>query len=182
MRRVHGCICRQQNINLLLHFQRLSENLDCRDEWMFVESRPIEPHEHKICHCGQTTIQNYFFLENKINGNRTFVGSKCIENIDPRVGKVVAYFEYILTNPIQGTYEGNDCKGLQWFSVKSNTVLVIGADNVVKHLNPQVIKNKDGKHQVLVKYPKPETLMQEQTYELCLKVKFARGQLTFTAV
>lgn len=90
MRNVHGRICREQEINLLLHLQHLSEKPDCKDEWMFVESRAIEAHEHNICPCVQTAIQNYFFLENKINGNRTFVGSTCIENIDPRVGKVIA--------------------------------------------------------------------------------------------
>ena len=62
---------------------------------MFVESRPIEADEHNICPCGQTSIQAYFFVENKINGNLTFVGSMCIENIDPKVGVVIAYFKHI---------------------------------------------------------------------------------------
>ena len=79
MRTVHGRICREHDINLLLHLQHLSEEQHCKNEWMFVESRPIEEKEHKICPCGQTKIQAYFFLENKINGNRTFVGSTCIE-------------------------------------------------------------------------------------------------------
>ena len=76
MRKVHGRICGEQDINLFLHLQHLSEEEDFQGEWMFVESRPIEANEHKICPCGQTGIQAYFFLENKINGNRTFVGSK----------------------------------------------------------------------------------------------------------
>ena len=79
-----------------LHFQHLSEEEDFQGEWMFVESRPIEADKHNICPCGQTTIQTYFFVENKINGNRTFVGSKCIRNIDPRVNAVIAYFNHIL--------------------------------------------------------------------------------------
>ena len=148
---------------------------------MFVESRPIEADEHSICPCGQTDIQAYFFLENKINGNRTFAGSKCIENIDPRVGKVIAYFEYILIHPIEGTYQGENSDGLQKFTVKSNTVLVRGTD-VMKHLNPQVTKNLEGNWQVLVKYPRSETLIQGQTYDLRLKAKYVRGQLTFTAL
>ena len=57
MRRVHGRICREQDINLLLHLQHLSEEPDCKDEWMFVESRPIEADEHHICPCGQNNIQ-----------------------------------------------------------------------------------------------------------------------------
>ena len=146
-----------------------------------MESRPIEVDEHRICPCGQTGIKNYFFPENKINRNHTFLGSACIENIDSRVGKVIAYFQYILTHPIQGTYEGNDSNGLQKFSVLSNTVLVSGAE-VVKHLNPQVIKTKEGKHQVFVKYPIPETLVQRQSYDLRLKAKYAHGKLTFTVV
>ena len=105
MRKVHGRICREQDINLFLHLQHLSEEEDFQGEWMFVESRPIEADEHNICPCGQKGIQAYFFLENKINGNRTFVGSSCIENIDPCVSKVIVYFEYILTHPIEGTYQ-----------------------------------------------------------------------------
>ena len=120
MRLVHGRVCRDQDINLLLHLQRFSQEPDCTNEWMFVESRPIEADEPHICSCGQNNIKSYFFLENKLNGNRTFVGSTCIENIDERVGTVIAYFQYILSNPIQGTFEGHDSHGLQMFTVESN--------------------------------------------------------------
>ena len=41
MRCVHGYICREQDINLFLHLQHLSEEEDFQGEWMFVESRPI---------------------------------------------------------------------------------------------------------------------------------------------
>ena len=181
MRKVHGRICGEQDINLFLHLQHLSEEPDCKDEWMFVESRSIEANEHKICPCGQKGIQAYFFLENKINGNRTFVGSTCIENIDPCVSKVIAYFEYILTHPIEGTYQGENDEGLQRFTVKSNTVLVRGTD-VVKHLNPQVTKTLENKHEVLVKHPRSETLIQGEVHDLRLKAKYVRGQLTFTAL
>jgi len=64
MRRVHGRICREQDMNLHLHLQHLSEGDDFQDEWVFVESRPIEPGEHDVCPCGQTPIQSYFFIEN----------------------------------------------------------------------------------------------------------------------
>ena len=181
MRRVHGRVCRGQDINLLLHLQHLSEERDCKNEWMFVESRPIEANEPHICPCGQTNIQHYFFLENRLNGNRTFVGSTCIEHIDPRVGQVISYFQYILTHPIQGSYVG-DLYGQQTFTVMSNTVLVGGTDTIVHHLNPQLFKTLDGQWHVLVKYPKPETLVQGQSYELRLKAKYVHGQLTFTVV
>ena len=181
MRKVHGRVCRKQEVNLQLHLQHLSEEEDFQGEWMFLESRPIEADEHKICPCGQTGIKSYFFLENKINGNRTFVGSTCIKNIDPRVGKVISYFEYILIYPIEGTYHGESSDGLQRFTVKSNTVLVRGTD-LVKHLNRQVTKNLEGKWNVLVKYPRSETLIQGQTYDLRLKAKYVRGQLRFTAL
>ena len=183
MRKVHGRICRDEDINLLLHLQHLSEESDCKDEWVFVESRPVEVGEHNICPCGQTGIKNYFFLENRLNGNRTYVGSACIGNIDPRVGKVISYFQHILSNlPIRGTYEGNAGKGLQAFSVGQNTKLVTGAEGDVKYLNPQVTKSEDGKGKVLVKYLKPDTLMQGQSYALRLKAKYVQGRLTFTAV
>ena len=181
MRKVHGCVCREQEVNLFLHLQHLSEEPDCKDEWMIVESRPIEENEHKICPCGQTHIKSYFFLENKINGNRTFVGSTCIKNIDPRVGNVIAYFSYILIYPIQGTYQGKNDEGLQGFTVMPNTFLVRGSE-VVEHLNPQVTKNLKNEHEVLVKHSRPETLIQGQTYDLRLKARYVRGQLTFTAL
>ena len=171
----------EQDINLFLHLQHLSEEEDFQNESIFVESRPIEANDHHICPCGQTDIQAYFFVENRLNGNRTFVGSTCIGNIDPCVGKVIAYFEYILIHPIQGTYQGENEEGLQRFTVKSNTVLVRDSD-VVKHLNPQITKNLEGNWQVLVKYPRSETLIQGQTYDLRLKAKYVRGQLTFTAL
>ena len=181
MRKVHGRVCREQDINLQLHLQHLSEEEDFQGEWMFVESRPIKVDEPKICPCGQTHIKSYFFLENRFNGNRTFVGSSCIENIDPRVSKVIAYFEYILIHPIEGSYQGENDEGLQRFTVKSNTLLVKDSD-VVNHLNPQVTKTLENKHEVLVKHPRSETLIQGQTYDLRLKAKYVRGQLTFTAL
>ena len=174
MRKVHARICREHDINLFLHLQHLSEEENFQGEWTFVESRPVKANEHHICPCGQTDIQAYFFLENKINGNRTFVGSTCIENIDPQVGKVIAYFEYILIHPIQGTYQEENDEGLQKFTVNSNTVLVRESE-VVKHLNPQITKTLENKHEVLVKYPRSETLIEGQTYDLRLKAKYVRG-------
>ena len=147
MRKVHGRVCRAQDINLLLHLQHLSEEKDCQDEWTFVESRPIEEGEHHICPCGQNNIQHYFFLENKFNGNRTFVGSTCIAHIDPRVGKVVGYFQHILCKSIQGSYVGA-LYGLHMFKVASNTQLVEGVDKIVNHLNPQVFTTLDGQWHV----------------------------------
>ena len=182
MRKVHGRVCRDQDINLLLHLQALSQEPHCKNEWMFVESRPIEVGETHICPCGTPHIASYFFIENKLNGHRTLVGSTCIEHIDPRVGNIIGYFQYILTHPIQGTYVGNDDHGLQMFTVPSNTMLVRGSYDVIDHLNPQVLCNVDGKHHVLVKYPKPERLVRGQSYELLLKAKYEQGQLTFTAV
>ena len=96
------------------------------------------------------------------------MGSTCIENIDPRVGKVIDYFQHILCRPIQGMFVG-DLYGLQTFTVHLNTVLVRGTDTIVKHLNPQVFKTLDGQWHVLVKYPQPKT-------------KYVQGQLTFTVL
>ena len=92
MRKVHGRVCREEDINLLLHLQYLSEEPNCKDDWMFVESRPIKPGEHNICPCGQIHIHNYFFLENKLNGNRTFVGLACIKTLIIASGKSLLIF------------------------------------------------------------------------------------------
>ena len=51
------------------HLQHLSEEDDFQNEWMFVESRPIQPGEHNVFPCSKKPIQSYFFLENKFNGN-----------------------------------------------------------------------------------------------------------------
>ena len=65
----------------------------------------------------------FLLLENKINGNRTFVGSECIRNIDPKAAAVIGYFKHILENEVQGIYKGQDNQGIQTFTVKSNTIL-----------------------------------------------------------
>ena len=148
---------------------------------MFVESRPIQPGEHNVCPCGQTTIESYFFLENKINGDRTFVGSDCIRNIDPKATAVICYFKHILEEDVQGIYKGQDNQGLQRFEVKLNTILVCRLKNA-EHLNPQVTRNLDGQWEVSVKYLEAETLIVGQVYSLRLKAKYQRGQLTFTAL
>ena len=54
MRCVRGRICREREVNLYLHLQHLSEEKNCKNEWQFAESRPIEHGEHNVCLCGQT--------------------------------------------------------------------------------------------------------------------------------
>ena len=144
MRCDHGRICREQELNLQLHLLHLSEENDIQNEWLFVESRPIQPDEHDVFPRGQTPIHSYFFMENKINGNRTFVGSTCI---DPKAGAVIDYFKYILENKVERIYMDNqdnpDNQGLQTFTVRSNTKFVQQLP-IVKHLNPPVIKKPEG--------------------------------------
>lgn len=181
MRCVHGRICREQEVNLQPHLQHLSEEDDFQNEWMFVESRPIQPGEHNVFPCSKTPIQSYFFLENKFNGNRTSAGSECIRNIDPKAYAVIDYFKHILKNEVQGIYKGQDNKGLKTFTVRSNIKLVQQLP-IVKHLNPPVIKNLKGKWQVSVMYPKAEFSLVGQAYSLWLKAKYVRGHLTFTAL
>ena len=139
MRRVHGRIGREQEFNLYLYLQHLSEKDDFQDEWMFVESRRIQSGEHNVCPCDQTRIHSFFFLENKINGNRTFVGSECIRNIDPKAAAAIGYFKHILENEVQGFYKGQDNKGLQTLTVKAATTLVERL-HVVEYLSPPLIK------------------------------------------
>ena len=100
MRRVHARICREREVNLYLHLQHLSEEKNFKNEWQFAESRPIEHGEHNVCPCGQTHIESYFFVENKWNGNRTFVGSDCVTNVDPKAAAVIGYFKHILENTV----------------------------------------------------------------------------------
>lgn len=115
-----------------------------------------------------------FFLlfGGKINGNRTFVGSECIRNIDPKAAAVIE---------VQGFYKGQDNKGLQTFTVKAATTLVQRL-HVVEHLSPPLIKNLDGRCQVSVMYPKAESLLVGKAYSLRLKAKYVRDQLTLTAL
>lgn len=181
MRRVHGRNCREQEVNLQLLLQHLSEETDFKNEWMFVESRPVLSGKHNVCPCGLTPIHSFFFLENKINGNRTFVGSECIRNIDPKAGEVIAYFKHILENEVQGIYKGQDNQGLQTFTVKSNTILVRRSP-AVEHLNPPLTKTLDGQWEVSVMYHKANCLVEGQSYSLRLKAKYKRGHLTFTAL
>ena len=136
-----------------------SEEQDFQDERMFLESRPIKRGEHNVCPCSQTPIQSYFFIENKINGNRTFVGSTCIGNIDPKAGAVIAYFKNILEQAVEGIYRGRNENGLQKFAIKSTTRMVCRLHDV-EQLNPPVTRNLKGEWQVLVKHPKPVTLVE----------------------
>lgn len=106
---------REQNVNLHLHLQHLSEGDDFLNEWIFVESRPIAPGEHNVCPCGQMGLKEHFMIENKINGNRTFVGSECIDNIDPKAKEVNYYIRRLLYQGLQGTYRGMTRNGLVLF-------------------------------------------------------------------
>ena len=181
MRRVHGRICREQEVNLQLYLQHLGEEDDFKNEWIFVESRPIEQGEHNIGPCGQTPIQDYFFLENKFNGNQTFVGSDCLRNVDPKAAAVIYYFKHILENEVQGIYKGQDNKGLQTFTVKAATTLVQRL-TIVEHLIPPLTRSLDGRWEVSVIFPKAESLLLGESYSLRLKAKYVRGHLTFTAL
>ena len=107
---------REQNVNLHLHLQHLSEGDDFLNEWIFVESRPIAPGEHNVCPCGQMGLKEHFMIENKINGNRTFVGSECIDNIDPKAKEVNYYIRRLLYQGLQGTYRGMTRNDLVLFS------------------------------------------------------------------
>ena len=124
---------------------------------------------------------SHFFLENKYNGNHTFVGSTCIRNINPRVTTVIRYFKHIMEKDVQGIYKGQDNPGLQRFEVNPNTVLVRRLKDV-EHLNPQITRNLEGQWEVIVQYPNAETLVEGQKYSLQLKAKYQRGHLTFTAL
>ena len=167
---------REKQVNLYLHLQQLSEESDFKNEWMFVESRPIQAGERNVCLCGKTPIKTYFFLVNKISGKRTFVGSTCIKNIAPEAAAVISYFEYILQHGIQGTYKGQDKHGLQIFTVKAKTKIVSSLP-IVKHLNPPVQENQEGEWQLTVMFPQTESLLVGQKYWLNLKAKHRQSYI-----
>ena len=181
MRRVHGRICREQDVNLHLHLQQLSEGDDFQNEWMFVESRPIEPGEHDVCPRGQTPIHSYFFLENKFNGNRTFVGSVSWTRESHSRGNDRLFRAYSGKRSTN-IYKGKDDSGVQKFTVKAATTLVRRLP-IVEHLNLPLTRNLDGRWEVSsVIYPKAESLLLGQTYSLWVKATYVRDRLTLTAL
>ena len=182
MRAAHGRICRERNINLLLHLRPLSHNPNCRDEWMFVKSRRIAPRQTRVCPCGQTHIRARYYMNNEHNDNQTWVGSTCIHHIDPRVGDVIAYFERLLMQSTQGIYRGKDGDDMHSFQVCPTTTLVKGACDVVKHLNPPVFR-QDGKCYVTVKDPRVfPSLRLGHMYRLWLEADYEQRHLLFTIV
>jgi len=181
MRRVHGRVCREQNVNLQLHLHHLSEENEFQGEWQLVEARSVLPGEHNNCPCGQTAMSSYFFLENKINGNRTFMGSKCAANIDPEAEMLIDYFKQILENEVEGIYKGQDMHGLHRFEFNPYTAIIRGLPTV-RHLKPPITKNCEDQWEMTVKHTKPAMLVVGQTYVLKLKMTIKQGQLTFTAL
>lgn len=179
MRHAHDRICRGTSMNLLLHLRPLSHNPDCRDEWIFAKSRWIKPGEPRSCPCGKNNISSYYFLNNVKNNNRTVVGSTCIHSIDPNTGCVIAYFERLLTRSTRGTFRGVDREGLHWFQVDSDTKLVTGAFDDVKHYNPPVLKVEET-CLVKVNYPWGTALTEGHEYLLWLKAKYKQKHLRFT--
>lgn len=174
---------REQNVNLNLHLQYLSEGDDFLNVWIFVESRPIAPGEHNVCPCGQMRLKEHFMIENKINGNRTFVGSECIDNIDPKANEVNYYICRLLYHGLQGTYRGMNRNGLVLFSVDPSSGFVKYIPKV-EHLNPPLKKNtaKEGRWYISVFFPKENTTVYGKKYWIHLKAKYQGGRLRFTAV
>ena len=181
MRRAHGRVCREEDANLKIHLQHLSESSEFQNEWQLVEARPVQPGEGNICPCGQTELKNFFFLKDKLNGNRTFVGSRYAVNIDPEAEMVIDYFKHLLKDKLHGIYKGQDSQGLQRFEVNADTVLVQGL-HAVQQLKPQGTKNCEGDWEVAIKHSKPTLLVTGQTFCLRLKMSIKDGQLTFTAL
>lgn len=140
MQDVHGGICREQNVNLHLHLQHLSEGDDFLNEWLFVESRPIAQREHNVCPCGQMGLKERFMIENKINGNRTFVCSECIDNVDLKAREVNYYIQRLLCHGLQGIYRGMNKNGLVLFSVDLSSGFIKHLSKV-EHLNPPLKSN-----------------------------------------
>lgn len=172
---------REQNVNLHLHLQHLSEGGDFLNDWIFVESRPIAPGEHNVCPCGQMGLKEHFMIENKINGNRTFVGSECIDNIHPKAKEVNYYIRRLLYQGLQGTYRGMTRNDLVLFSVDSSSGFVKYLPTV-KHLNPPVTRNMEGRWYISIYFPKENTMVYGKKYKIHLKTEYKGGRLRFTAV
>ena len=170
MRRKHERRCREKDLNLYLHFQHLSEEDDFKNEWVFVESRPIQRGVHNVCPCGQTPLHSFFFMENNINGNRTFVGSDCIRNVDPKAAAVICHFKYNLEKAVQGTYKGQDDTGVQTLqSTQHYASKVLTCSRTFK---PASNKKHRGSLASLGYLPSSR----DQKYTLRLKATYKQGQ------
>ena len=88
---------------------------------------------------------------------------------------MIGYFKHILENTVKGTYKGQDERGLQRFAVRANTRLVQRL-HVVEHLHPQVTRNPESEWEVVVVYPKAETLIVDQPMPLILIFKGNKGK------
>ena len=172
---------RKLNVNLHCHLQSLSEKWDFMNEWQLVESRPIQPGEDNTCPCGRSRLSLYFIIENKINGNRTFVGSSCIRNVIPQSDEMIDYFKYLMERGVYGLYRGQDNQGLQRFEFSPFTVITQRLP-IVQHLNPPINQTGANTWEVKVKYLKPGTLEEGKIYWFKVKMKYHQGQLTFSTM
>lgn len=120
-------------------------------------------------------------IENKINGNRTFVGSECMDNIDPKAKEVNYYIRRLLYQGLQGTYRGMTRNDLVLFSVDSSSGFVKYLPTV-KHLNPPVTRNMEGRWYISINFPKENTMVYGKKYKIHLKTEYKGGRLRFTAV
>ena len=146
-----------------------------------MESTPIVEGEHNICPCGKMGLKERFMIENKINGNRTFVGSECIDNIDTKAKDVNYYSCRLLYQGLQGTYRGMTRNGLVLLSVDSTSGFVKYLPTV-KHLNPPVTRNMEGPWYISIFFLKENTMIYGRKYRIHLKTEYKAGRLRFTAV
>lgn len=178
-RYVHKRIRRPYEMNLRLHLQKLCHNHDGEWPWMFVKSRRVRPGEPRVCPCGQTGIRHKYYFKIANTSITSFVGSTCILNVDRQFGRIIAYFERVLTRPTRGIYHSMDREGLHWFQVNSTTTLVLGALQIVHKYNPPVVRH-DGKWYVKVMGPAGTLLRPDRPYQLWLKADYEQEHLLFT--
>lgn len=122
-----------------------------------------------------------FMIENKINGNRTFVGAECIDNIDTKAKEVNYYISRLLYQGLQGIYKGMTRNGLVFFSVDSSSGFVKYLPTV-KHLNPPVTRNMEGRWYISVFFRKENAIIYGKKYRIHLKTEYQGGRLRFSAV
>lgn len=99
----------------------------------------------------------------KTNGNRTFVGLECIDNIDTKAKEVNYYIRRLLYQGLQGTYRGMSRNGVVLLSVDSTSGFAKYLPTV-KHLNPPVTRNMEGRWYISIFFHKENTdLWQKNT-------------------
>ena len=101
----------------------LSDGKDFMEQWRFIRS--IDTHSYESsCPCGKREIRYLYFIQNRFNGNMTFVGSECRKLFKKELSNVIYYFWYLISHGVRGKFVGEGTNGRQRFKLNVKTNLV----------------------------------------------------------